>query len=65
MATEIKPLFRPDAIRPKLASFLLPAPCESASQKLTNWANLLSSKQAESMKETELLTDFIRDVIAI
>ncbi|MGH7172739.1 MAG: Eco57I restriction-modification methylase domain-containing protein, partial [Gemmataceae bacterium] len=62
MATEIKPLFRPDAIRPKRTSFLLPDRCESASQKLTNWANLLGSKQAETMKETELLADFIRDV---
>jgi hypothetical protein len=62
MATEIKPLFRPEALRPKLIHFLLPARCESASQKLTNWSELLGSKQAEQMKETELLADFIRDV---
>jgi hypothetical protein len=62
MATEIKPLFRPDALRPKLIHFLLPARCESASQKLTSWSELLGSKQAEQMKETELLSDFIRDV---
>ncbi len=62
MATEIKPLFRPDALRPKLKSFLLPARCESASGALKNWSNLLSSRQAEQMKETELLADFIRDV---
>ncbi len=62
MATEIKPLFRPDALRPKLKSFLLPARCESASHAFTNWSNLLGSRQAEEMKETELLADFIRDV---
>jgi hypothetical protein len=62
MATEIKPLFRPDALRPKLTSFLLPARCDSASSELTNWSNLLDSRQAEGMKETELLADFIRDV---
>jgi hypothetical protein len=62
MATEIKPLFRPDALRPKLTSFLLPARCESASSKLANWSRLLGSRQAEGMKETELLADFIRDV---
>jgi hypothetical protein len=62
MATEIKPLFRPDALRPKLSSFFLPARWESASSKLTNWSNLLGSKQAEALKETELLADFIRDV---
>lgn len=62
MATEIKPLFRPDAIRPKLTSFVLPARCESVSKPFTSWSNLLGSKQAEGMKETELLADFIRDV---
>jgi hypothetical protein len=62
MATEVKPLFRPDAIRPKLTGFVVPAPVELASGKLINWSNLLGSKQAEQMKETELLGDFIRDV---
>ncbi|MGH7224520.1 MAG: hypothetical protein ACRELF_14935, partial [Gemmataceae bacterium] len=62
MATEIKPLFRPDAVRPKLTSFFLPARCESASKQFTSWSSLLGSKQAEGMKETELLADFIRDL---
>lgn len=62
MATEIKLLFRPEALRPKLKSFLVPACWEAASQKLASWANLLGSKQAERMKETELLADFIRDL---
>jgi hypothetical protein len=62
MATEIKLLFRPEAIRPKLTSFLLPPRCESAVKKLMNWSELLGSKQAERMKESELLADFIRDV---
>ncbi|HEY7314655.1 MAG TPA: N-6 DNA methylase [Gemmataceae bacterium] len=62
MATEIKSLFRPDAIRPKLAGFVLPSHVESASRKLADWSNLLGSKQAEGMKETELLADFVRDV---
>jgi hypothetical protein len=64
MATEIKPLFRPDAIRPKLTGFVVSARVESASSKLLNWSNLLGSKRAEQMKETELLADFIRDVFA-
>jgi hypothetical protein len=62
MPTEIKPLFRPDAVRPKLKGFVLPALSESLHAKLANWSNLLGSKQAEAMKETELLADFIRDV---
>ncbi len=62
MVTEIKPLFRPDAVRPKLKGFVVPTISESISHKLANWSNLLGSKQAEGMKETELLADFIRDV---
>ncbi len=62
MPTEIKPLFRPDAVRPKLKAFLLPSLAESASRKLANWSELLASKRAEAMKETELLADFIRDL---
>src|SRR5687768_12476765 len=62
MPTEIKPLIRPEAVRPKLKSFTPPAIPEPTLQKLTDWADLLGSKQAETMKETELLADFIRDV---
>lgn len=62
MPAEIKPLFRPNALRPKLNGYVSPAISESASANLTNWSSLLGSKQAEGMKETELLGDFIRDV---
>ena len=62
MPIDAKPLFRPDAVRPKLAGFVLPAAADAAIAKLANWSNLLGSKQAEGMKETELLADFIRDV---
>ncbi len=62
MPVEAKPLFRPDALRTKLAAFTLPGAAASARPKLTNWNELLSSKAAEKMKETELLGDFIRDV---
>ncbi len=62
MPVEAKPLFRPDALRTKLAAFLLPSAAASARAKLANWNDLLSNKAAEKMKETELLGDFIRDV---
>jgi integrase len=62
MPTDAKPLFRPDALRPKLSAFSLPAAATSARPKLGHWTDLLSSKAAEKMKETELLGDFIRDV---
>ncbi len=62
MPTEMKPLFRPDAVRPKLKGFDAPPPSPALLQKLANWSNLLGSKQAGTMKETELLADFLRDV---
>ena len=57
-----KPLFRPEALRPRLAGFHMPAAAVAARPKLAHWAKLLGSKQADGMKETELLPDFIRDV---
>jgi type I restriction-modification system DNA methylase subunit len=62
MPTEAKPLFRLDALRTKLAAFVLPSTSASVQPRLGNWTDLLSSKAAEKMKETELLADFIRDV---
>ncbi len=62
MPALVKPLFRPEALRPKLAAFQ-PAPASTAGRgKLANWVKLLASAKAAKMKETELLADFIRDV---
>ena len=49
-------------MRTRLAAFALSAAAAGARPKLGNWTDLLSSKAAERMKETELLGDFIRDV---
>jgi len=62
MPTDAKPLFRPDALRNRLAAFALPPSSSVARTKLTHWTDLLASKAAEKMKETELLADFIRDI---
>lgn len=62
MPVEAKPLFRPDVLRTMLPTFALPTSSASARPKLASWTDLLSSKAAEKMKETELLGDFIRDV---
>jgi hypothetical protein len=58
MPTDAKPLFRLDALRSRLAAFNLPTSSASARPTLGNWTDLLSSKAAEKMKETELLGDF-------
>ena len=62
MPTIAKPLFRPEALRPKLSTFIVPPTAVAARPQLANWVKLLGSKKAEAMKETELLGDFIADV---
>jgi type I restriction-modification system DNA methylase subunit len=62
MPAIIKPLFRPEALRPKLAAFQ-PAPASTAGRgKLADWVRLLASPKAAKMKETELLPEFIGDL---
>jgi len=62
MPIAAKPLFRPEALRPKLSAFTLPPAAVAARTRLANWAKLLSSKKADALKETELLGAFIGDV---
>jgi hypothetical protein len=62
MPTLAKPLFRSEALRPKVSGFVPPPSTAEERKRLANWARLLGSKQAEAMKETELLADFITDV---
>ncbi len=62
MPADIKPLFRPEAVRPKVAAFTLPPLAVAGRAKLTVWAKLLGSGKADKQKETELLSDFLRDV---
>ena len=62
MPAAIKPLFRPEALRPKLAAFTVPPAAAAARPKFADWTKLLGTKKAATMKETELLADFITDV---
>ncbi len=62
MPSPAKPLFRPEALRPRLTAFTVPPAAIEARAKLANWAKLLDSKQAQKLKESELLADFITDV---
>jgi len=61
MPAPAKPLFRPEALRPKLSQFTLPPFAVAARDKLARWAQLLA-RTKHAMKETELLPDFITDV---
>ena len=62
MPVEAKPLFRPDVLRPQLATFTLPVRVTEMREVLGRWAELLASPQADTLKEQELLPDFLTDV---
>ena len=62
MPALVKPLFRPEALRPKLAAFHPPPTAVAGRGKLAGWVKLLASARAAKMKETELLPDFIGNV---
>lgn len=62
MPTDAKPLFRPDALRPKLRAFTLPQYAREARPRLAEWADKLASGQLNNAKETELLPAFLSDV---
>lgn len=60
MAVESKPLFHPEVIRQHLRSFVLPESLDRS--RLGHWAELIASGQADKMKETDLLPDFLTDI---
>ncbi len=62
MPIDAKPLFRPDVLRQALAGYRLPSPFEQVAAPLRRWAEALSSPQADSLNEKELLPDFLTDV---
>ena len=62
MPAAIKPLFRPEAVRPKVTAFALPPTAVAARAHLSKWAKLLAAPATAKRKETELLPDFLRDV---
>jgi hypothetical protein len=62
MPADVKPLFRPDALRPHLERFTLPAAALAARPKLAGWAQKLAAGQFDKLKETELLPGFVTDV---
>jgi hypothetical protein len=59
---EIRPLFRPDAIRPLLTAFQLPSRVDVCRAKLIDWQKLIESGRADQLNEKELLPDFLTDI---
>jgi type I restriction-modification system DNA methylase subunit len=59
---EVKPLFRADILRPRLQHFSVPNQFEQHRQLVQKWATLLGSPRADSLKEQELLADFLSDI---
>jgi hypothetical protein len=62
LPVEAKPLFRPDALRPQLKSFLLSGRAEAYRDILGKWAEMLASGRADRFKEQEILGDFLNDI---
>lgn len=62
MPVEAKPLFRPDVLRPQLATFHLSERVKAARPKLVKWAEFVGSGEADKKKEQEILPDFLNDV---
>src|SRR5262245_193680 len=60
MPAAVKPLFRPEAVRSRLASFSLPPDLGPARAALAKWAKLLNSGQP--FKETQQLPEFLSDL---
>ena len=62
MPVDPKPIFRPDALRPNLSAFQLSEDTNAKRAIIQKWADLLSSNQADSFREQELLADFVNDI---
>lgn len=62
MATAQKPLFRPEALLPKLNGFLLPSRVDAQRPMLKRWAKKLQSGKLDKNKETELLPEFLSEM---
>jgi hypothetical protein len=63
MAVESKPLFHPDVIRQQVRAFHLPERVETHRPALQRWADLLASGRADTFKASDLLPDFLTDIL--
>jgi hypothetical protein len=65
MALESKPLFHPEVLRQHVRAFSLPAHVAALQPKLDHWADLIASGQADELKETALLPDFLTEFFIV
>jgi len=61
MASERKPLFRPDVLYPRVSEFQLPQRAIDFRPKLANWATDIANGTADKLTESELLPSFLTD----
>ncbi len=62
MAVESKPLFHPEVMRRQVRAFTRPERVAAWQPKLQHWARLIFSGEADQLKETALLPDFLTDI---
>jgi hypothetical protein len=62
MPIDTLPLFRPEVLRPHLATFALPQHVQDEQPRVARWATLLESTHGQGLNEKELLPDFLSDV---
>lgn len=62
MPAAVKPLFRPETLHQKLAAFHVPPGAMAARGRLARWAALVEGPAGLTLKETELLPEFVGDV---
>lgn len=61
MASEQKPLFRPDVLYSRVSEFELPQRAIDFRPKLANWAADITSGKADKLTESQLLPSFLTD----
>ncbi len=60
MPTDAKPLFRPEAVRPKVRAFALPPHADRG--KIAKWAKMFTGSGRVKFKETEVRDEFRDDI---
>ena len=60
MSIDGKPLFRPEAVRPKVRAFTLPPHADQG--KIAKWAKMFATKSKVKLKETEVRDEFLYDI---